>query len=751
MKASFAGKAAVICIAFSLLVSCGEMDLVYSPSETYQVLTLVNNNTLGECSIIRSDDKIRPYFAASVVNDPDLTGLLVYLLDSKGEVTGERVRYVLKSYANEADLTTENTENTENETEEASETETEDLTVEQAIEELPEQVAVRQRWGFTNTQVSEKNNDKIVIIPSFDHDLPYFPLPKDLKPGSYNLVFEALGGRGVLSRTETDIFYLGNIEFNLKDISMYLPGVSGSQLILPGTTVMLEAGLDFDSALDPYLIWYQGRTILSEGKVSDGAGSILWKTPEQPGFYSLRVEASPIRFKRGVIGFSREIALPVSPKAANNGYFFEDNSKFTAQNALAAGITYPEQIRIAAELAQAENSDEASPPPPPELLRWYQFNGNLFNSTSRASESPLVSDSKKAPQWATAGQSYGLSTDVDDPYSLSPVSFLRKEQDQGGGIFLFHVRPLTEGIILSAFFPLQSSTTDGVLMLVTKEKDNIVLSLRMGEKIIELPAYLSPDDSLNFIPVVVEFYIRPYRMEAMLSLGQAQQQEAGSIDLPRALTGEGRIVLGAQYQRYPTENLGNTRGGFTSTSPAVLNSAGGNPIEAVFEMAADDGPNLDLLSISEKVEANMPQPVNPEPEKIFTNTIWNELAILYSELPLIPEEASEAVPEETTDTEGEKPATGTVAVTENRVPPKQETNTADIVSTDSGNVQPLIIKPADLKTETTVNDSLPENDFVGPDDTEIGEPEGYVHYESPAAMSNDFINYDEVPLPYEGG
>jgi hypothetical protein len=778
MKTTVAGKVAVICFAFSLLVGCGEMDSLYSPSETYLVRTLVNNYSLDECSIIRSDDTIRPYFVASVVNDPDLTGLLVYLLDSKNEVVGERVLYVIKSYADETALTETIEENTENEAEEATETpetESENETVGQSIEELLDQWTIRPRWGFTSTQVTEKNDDKIIIVPSFDHDLPYFPMPKDLKPGSYNLVFEALGGRGILSHTEKDIFYLGNIEFNLKDISMYLPGVSGSQLILPGTTVMLEAGLDFDSALDPYLIWYQGRTILSEGKMSDGAGSILWEAPGQAGFYSLRVEASPIRLKRGLVGFVREISLPVSPKAAHNGYFFEDNPNFTAQNALATGITYPEQTRIAAELAQAENPDDTvqPPPSPPELLRWYQFNGNLFNSTSRVSEWPLIPDHKNAPQWAAAGQSYGLSAGVDDPYSLSPVPFLRKGEDQGGGIFLFHVRPLTEGIILSAFFPLQSSMIDGVLMLVTKEKNNIILSLSVGGDAFEIPIYISPAESLNFIPVVVEFYIRPYRMEAILSLGEAQYQghEAKSINIPRPLTGECKIVLGTQYQdnvswRSTNENLGETRRRFTFSpaNNALVNYAAENPIETILDMAAETDYNQDLALLStldtassETAETNIPQPVNPEYEKILTNTIWNEFAILFSELPLIPEEVSEAVSEETdetTDTADEHPATEMVAVTENRVPPRQDANTqfTDVVSLDSGNVQPLEIKSADLKPETletemTTNVSLAENILTESDgtDTEEYENNGFPETE----VYNSVVD-DEIPPIYEG-
>jgi hypothetical protein len=82
----------------SILFACGELNTsLFSSEGTYQVRALVNGNSLESCSLIRQNDKIIPYFAVSVVNDPDLMGLLVYLQNSKGEIIGDRVLYTTDS------------------------------------------------------------------------------------------------------------------------------------------------------------------------------------------------------------------------------------------------------------------------------------------------------------------------------------------------------------------------------------------------------------------------------------------------------------------------------------------------------------------------------------------------------------------------------------------------------------------------------------------------------------------------------
>ena len=739
MSGNVAQKAAVLLIAFSLFPSCGDLETMFPSNGNYQVRTMVNGNSLDDCSLIRSNDKIRPYFTVSVVDDPDLIGMLVYLQNSKGDIIGEKVRYILDIYADEtlqaeteapedAEFNEAN-EETDKINEEVFDEESEDTSEAAGLtaRDLSEIGSVKERWGFADAGTIIKNADVNVeiAVKSLDQELPYFPLPKKLEIGAYTLVFEALGKREILSRTETNIFYLGNAQFSLKDISMYLPGLSNSQLIAPGMTVMLEARLDYDIRLDPYVIWYNGKYVISEGKISEGAGSILWEAPEQAGFYSLRVETFPFQFKRNLSGLIREITLPVSPKTASLGYFFQSASQLAGRSPVAAGTVYPEQVQLinamiaAIEAGEAADTTEEknipSMPLPPELLRWYQFEGNLRDTMSvLPNELSLMPLAEKAVHWAAVGQSYGLSIESEDAYQISPINFFRGEQDQGGGIFLLHIKAPTEGAVFSAFFPLWSSSTDGVWMDIVKEKNIIALRLNTGSTFVELPLYLAAIESQSFIPIVVEFYIRPYRLEAKISLcGEYPQAKIESICLPGALSGEGMIRLGTQYQNNTAQRGVNTENS-DETETAMIVTDANPPADTAESQAADiqtDSPE-ESTDIPAEFETFISEAL------VQHNTIWNELAILYSSIPLLEEEITAV------DISGEQDAVGPdEAAKEYHIDKIIDTKEPKAESFDNS---PLLKV---LKEETLTYDFSLESDSAEMNDTEtenVGEDENPV-------------------------
>jgi len=626
-------KAAVYILSLSLLLvlfACGELsNSLFSSGGTYQVKALINGNSLESCSLIRQNDKIIPYFAVSVVNDPDLTGLLVYFKNSKGDIVGDMVLYTIDP-ADEAllpDTTQEETEseNNDNDGDEASEDNAsgdnesaESETAELTEPDLSKQIMTRS--ASVDAKPAAKKYDTVILVKSFDQEMPYFQLSKDMEIGQYSMVFEVVNKTATLSLTELDIFYLGNVEFRLNDIPMYLPWLYDTRLIPPGATVMLEAGLDFDSRLNPYVIWYNGRNIISEGNISDGAGTILWKAPEQSGFYSLRLEVLPYRLKRNFTGIYREITIPVSAKASQTGYFFEIETDYPAKRPLSAGTAYAEQVKLAAAqavqaaaLAQKGEKIVTAPIPPPEhpeLIRWYRFDGSL-DEASLTPELTFEPAGKKAPRWAAVEQSYGLSAGPDDIYLLKPISFIRQAQDQGGGIFLFHIRPAAEGTIFSAFFPTLASASDGVWMDMVMRKNAVILRLKTKGTSIEMPVYPDFSGKQGFIPIAVEFYIRSYRLEAKLSVGENifMQSTTGWIGLPGVLAGEGRVRLGVD-----------------KTAPGSAGEAKNEPVLPA--PAASETP-----SETDPDEVPVVETVQPA----VTN-IWDEFAVLYSTTPLLPEE-----------------------------------------------------------------------------------------------------------------
>jgi hypothetical protein len=656
-------KAFTIFIILSLLSGCG--DLMLFPSKgSYQIKATVNGYSLEDCSLIRAEDQIRPYFAVSVAEDPDLTALLVYLRNAQGGQAGEKVRYVIGNPIEDNDPPAPSPKPDPAPEEEGEEDESplegdeengEDDSLDTSIRDLIE-AGPREAWSFTGNRTTEETTDIIIEVISFDKDLPYYPLPENLEPGSYTLVFEAVGGKNILSRSETEIFYLCNIEFNLKDISMYLPGVSSSRLIPPGSMIMLGAGLDYDSRLDPYVIWYNGKNIISEGRIKDGAGNILQKMPEQAEFYSIRLEVLPFLLKPGLLGYSREITLTVSPKAVNTGYFFTDGPEFSAYHSLARGTAFPEQVKLVAAAAELEVSAAAAPPVPPRLLHLYQFGGSMHDTVF-----PLRAESDLAPvfdtpqKWAAVGQSFGLSTGPADGYLLPPVSFFREDPEQGGGVFLLHFKP-GEGVIFNAFFPFQASPSEGVTMEMTATGSSVVLRLSStGEN--DTILYLYPASSAwrTYIPVAVEFFFRPYRLEARMSLGELpfnQQSVTDSIKLINTAQGEGRIRLGGgsgvvvpartvspEIEKKPIPEIQDE-----ILEENLFPEITGEPAEKAeprTEVRQDRGSPLqetEPVPAANTVAPESPTETGKKVVSATSVTVWNEFAVLYSQLPLLPEE-----------------------------------------------------------------------------------------------------------------
>jgi hypothetical protein len=591
MRFKNAVRAAFVFLIFSLFPVCGDLDSMIYSEGIYQVKVLVNENPLENCAILRADDKISPNFASLSENDPDLAGLLVYVCNADGEIIGGKVKYEFRS------------------------------------------------------RTSAIEADIIIPVASFKDEMPYFPLSEDIEMGMYSLVFDVLGKKGTLSHSALDFYCLGSAEFNPNDISVYLPGESGSGLIPAGTRIMLETNLDFDSKFDPYVIWYDGKKIISEGMVSDGAGSILWDVPEQAGFYSVRLEIFPFKLDRKIAGIFREITLPVSAKAENAGHLSEVDSDADGYNQLPAILSQLEQQvqtditdtdvteenGAEEEIQEEENTEketeiekeevaeevEERKELRPELLRWYQFKGNLYDSIALpGTEQALKPAGNKPPRWAAAGGRYGLSTGPNDSYTVSPIHFLRDGQDSGGGIFLFRIKPVTEGTIVSVFFPHKSSG-GGVWMDMAKTGNAVVLRLISGDNIaVEIPVNLGHTTGAALVPVTVEFFIRQDSLEAKLSLGEGNSRYslAGSIGLPDALTGEARISLGGNYLHSDAEY-----------SPEVKSLAE----SAVYEPGKVSTMTIQQESIDEPLSGG------DGASKNSGATIWGEFAILHTTAPFI--------------------------------------------------------------------------------------------------------------------
>jgi hypothetical protein len=469
MCTRYAKTAVTILFVFSCFSACGELDTVLSSSGTYQVDALINNElSLSECSLISTGDPVSPYFVSSVSNDPDITGLLVFLQTPR-EPVGPKTHYLLKPGTT-----------------------------------VPKEESI----PATGKAPAETR----ISIGRIDKALPPFTLPETLETGPYSMVFQVLGKDGVLFQDTKSVYYLGDAEFFLDDIRPYLPGDSTSPLILPGLTIMLEAKLAFDVALNPYIVWYNGKKRISEGYFSSGANCILWEAPEQASFEAIRAAAFPQGPMSNFSGKSQKIVLPVSEKAAEPGYF---SNKLD------------------------------------QLSYLYLFQGNLKASKAPADSQELVPQRSSTPQWAPAAAVYGLRTGSRDVYLLPAFTIEAPEHEAAlktaaAGRFMLRLRPVSEGTIFSVRLPLQVPG-DAVSMDLSVSEKTLKLEIAVPPGSAEIPLDYSPDET-GVMVLFIDFIAGDNSFEAALSMEQGGTRGPvipQKLALPSPLKGEGSFQLGA--------------------------------------------------------------------------------------------------------------------------------------------------------------------------------------------------------------
>ncbi|MDR1099919.1 MAG: hypothetical protein LBL28_05495 [Treponema sp.] len=487
------GKLALfILFISSFLYTCGELDTVFPSNGTYQVNALVNETSLNDCSLISKNDRIYPYFASSVLSDPDITGLVVFLQTPSGYIINKKIHYTLETVEEDAPV--------ENSGEVIDDTVPED-----ALIKVTENINIIEPVKIDESEI-------LIPVNRLDKGLPFFLLPDTLEIGPYTMIFQILGKREVLYREEKPVYYLDDAEFSLTDIQKYLPDVSGgSPLIPPGIAIMLEAQVVSDERLDPYIVWYSGRKRLSEGRISEGGGFILWKAPEQTGFHTIRAEVFPRRPNGVFPGISREISLPISSKTENGGYFSGESAN---------------------------------------ILYWYQFQGNLQDSKNPVStERALVPRGEKNSRWIPEGNIYGLAVDSQSAYLLPSFSFMPSGEAQGAGRFMLRFKPVSEGLVFSSCFKSESAPADMVYMNLSVAGETLNLDIIAPERSAAITLNYT-EEAESFITLFIDFVIHENYFEARIDRENdpAPPAEPKRISLLNPLNGEGSFQFGASLK-----------------------------------------------------------------------------------------------------------------------------------------------------------------------------------------------------------
>ena len=450
-------KISLLFVILALLLGCDAMDTLLPSANTYKVNAQVNGMPMDDCSFVGFNDKIYPYFEEPVSNDPDVTALVVFLKNSSGDVTGKKIRYDVEKEA--------------------------------------------------------EQDEVLVQVKSLDDDLPFFEIPSNLSVGRYILVSQVMSGSDILQRAEKIFYYMGNTAFSYEGINVNLPGITDNPQAIPkGTVLMLETQLDFDGRMDPYIVWYSGRKKISEGRFSDGAGSLFWKAPEQSGFFSIRAEVFPVDSYIGLSGYQKEISLLVSSKTPD--------------------------VNLVSENI-------------PQLMYWYVFDGNLNDSKMPSdAQRALKPAANKKPQWLSVNGTYGLTAGYDNVYTLPKVSISNNEKEIWQTLLRF--MPVDEGQIFSVLFEQYPD----VSMSLSMEGQNLILKLSSPKNTVSQIVKIA--EQASFITAGVNFSVLPDRLSARINvMGDSVEQGelAGEpISLEVEIKDNFQILLGTKKGDSPVES-----------------------------------------------------------------------------------------------------------------------------------------------------------------------------------------------------
>jgi hypothetical protein len=509
-------RVSIVILFVSFFAACSDIDDILPSASAYKINAQVNGVILDECSFIGNTDQIQPFFENSIIDDPDVTGLMVYFKNTLGIVPGSKVIYSLEKANIDKDKEENLSEfvnyqfaNDQNESEPEEDEipplgfQESDFEESDDTEDQFDDITALDDITVDNTQVQEiielvkDGDDTIIYINSLDENIPFYPIPGKLPAGRYTIVFQVLNGSKTLHKSEKNFYYLADMAFSFKNIQIHLPGIAtdDSQLIPTNTFVMLDAKIDLDSRLDPYIIWYNGKKIIDEGTYSQGKSYLLWKTPEQSGFLSLRVEVYPVQNRQGLAGYFQEISLPVSSKTPELHLLSQDD---------------------------------------PNLLNWYLFAGNVRNSINPTRY--LQAPGRKKEHWMAANGSYGLATGNIDNWQINNLKFPRDGTESTK--ILFRFKPLSDGDI----FSIQFGAANDAIMTLAFAEENFVLTLASSQSTLISTYQLT--EQKNYLTLSFDITI----FEDTLAILPGFTEDDEPLIMSIALNGEAKITLGSLPQ-----------------------------------------------------------------------------------------------------------------------------------------------------------------------------------------------------------
>ncbi|WP_304224166.1 hypothetical protein [Gracilinema caldarium] len=379
-----------------ILLSCEDYSALAPRSTVYKFTVYNGSQTLDQGGFVTATANLRPTFLTSVSSDPDVQGLSVTLLDTQGNKQSKEILYS------------------------KSQTDT---------------------------------NATRVFVANLDSSFPTFSLPSDLSIGPYTLSLKVIGVDGILAEKIFPFYYLGDAILNIQEIRSYPPGIKPSEtapLFPPAVKLLLEGVVAADKRLDPYLIWYEGSRIIKQGRLTEGAQNILWKTPEAEGFQTIRLELYPEN-----PGTNREQNLIPSVSA-------------TLKAAISRNAPIP-------------GLDKNKGP----YTYWFRFLGNLEALTdSTGGPLSFVKLGNQEPLWLPGDDNFGLAIGSAHQYRVNKPLLPAVDGTIPVGTVILRYAPYTRngyGSLFSAQFDNQNEPEKPLNFNLYLENGKITLEASIGE------------------------------------------------------------------------------------------------------------------------------------------------------------------------------------------------------------------------------------------------------------------------------
>jgi hypothetical protein len=506
-----------------VLAACGggEVDLLVSSLGTYQVNAYINDYPLNEYSIIRQNDIIRPFFVSSVVNDPDVRGLTVFLQSSSGQVGGKKTRYTLVIPSPQEHFNNPETNPL---------VETPPVPKPEVITEnppVPDPGLISENSPISEPELITESppipepitENPPVPIPEPIAESPPIPIPELITENPVEAEPEKVPESSLATEIpiEQEPETAANIPAEPEPSSPAVPNpeeIAKPQPILPDVPSkpkentpeqVLEERVISVTRLDQDLPSFQITETLEIGEYFMvfqvfGDKDVLY-TFERPvyflgnakfTFYDVQQYLPSLSSNTYFLPPGLNILLEaqiISDKQLDPYIIWYNGGKRISEGKVFEGANYlmwkvPEQTGfhlvkavvfpfkpnqnsnvngIAKELSLPVSSKSKSiayfSNQADRFIHWYQFQNNLLDSKAPSDRRRrLGSVQNKAPQWLPSGGMYGLSVGPKDVFLLPDPSLTVSTGEQGSGYVLFRLFPLSDGTVFKAAFKTLDKT-----------------------------------------------------------------------------------------------------------------------------------------------------------------------------------------------------------------------------------------------------------------------------------------------------